>query len=182
VHKALYCPRCAAPLEDRVPELDSRLRKVCTACGFILYVNPKMSAGSVPVLDGKLALIRRALEPGRGLWSFPCGWVEADETVEECARRETLEECGLHIELGDLLGIYSYPAGSPLGPAVGAGIIVISFAARAASAELVPGDDADDAAWFAPDDIPWDELAFDSSHRALRAMLARGVPAVPRVD
>ncbi len=110
MHLAAFCPRCAAPLVDKVPELDNRPRRVCPKCAFVVYVNPKIAAGTVPVRDGRIALIRRGIEPSRGRWSWPCGYVEIDETVEEAAARETREESGLVVRLGSLLGTYSYPA------------------------------------------------------------------------
>jgi ADP-ribose pyrophosphatase YjhB (NUDIX family) len=173
MHDAAFCPRCAAPLAARVPDLDSRIRKVCTRCAFVVYVNPKIAAGTLPVRDGRIALVRRGIEPSLGRWSWPCGYVEIDETVEEAALRETREESGLVVALGGLLGAYSYPvrAGEPHGPATG--LVVMAWATEAVEGDLVPGDDAADAAWFACDAIPWDDLAFDSTRRALRDFLGR---------
>ncbi len=169
--RASFCPRCAAALVDRVPAFDNRPRRVCPNCGFVVYVNPKIAAGTVPVRDGQVALIRRAVEPGRGLWSWPCGYVEIDEAVEEAARRETREESGLVVALGGLLGTYSYPVLPEEGPTPTNGLVVLAWSTAAVEGELAAGDDADDAAWFGPDRIPWDDLAFDSSRRALRDFL-----------
>jgi ADP-ribose pyrophosphatase YjhB (NUDIX family) len=155
-----------------VPELDSRPRRVCSKCAFVVYVNPKIAAGTIPWRDGKIALIRRGIEPSRGLWSWPCGYVEIDETVEEGAARETREESGLVVALGPMLGAYSYPVRPEEGPSATSGIVVMSWDTTAAEGDLVAGDDAVDAAWFAVDDIPWDELAFDSTRRALRDWLS----------
>lgn len=173
MHAASFCPRCAAPLGERIPPDDTRPRKVCTNCAFVVYVNPKVAAGTVPLRDGRIALIRRGVEPSRGLWSWPCGYVEIDETVEEAACRETREESGLVVTLGGLLGAYSYPVrpGDAVTPAVG--VIVMSWDCVAVDGDLAPGDDAADAAWFRPDALPWDDLAFDSTRRALRDFLSR---------
>lgn len=173
MHLARFCPRCAAPLADRVPPLDSRLRRVCTACGFVLYVNPKIAAGTVPVRDGRVALIRRGIEPGLGLWSWPSGYVEVDETVEDAAVRETLEETGLRVALRDFLGIYSYPSTGPDPLHLPAGVVVVGWLAEVVSGDLTAGDDAVDAAWFDVDRVPWSELAFDSSRRGLEAAIER---------
>ncbi len=168
----MFCPRCGAPLSERIPELDDRPRKVCSECAFVVYVNPKVAAGTVPVRDdGQIALVRRAVEPQVGLWSWPCGYLENDETVEDCARRETHEETGVEVLLGALLGIYSYPQDARDATLAGSGLVIVSWAARVTSIELAPGSDVQETAWFAPADIPWDELAFDSSHRALRDFL-----------
>jgi ADP-ribose pyrophosphatase YjhB (NUDIX family) len=169
-----FCPHCAAPLEVRTPPGDDRPRLVCTKCAFVLYVNPKAAAGTVPRDPaGRVALIRRGVEPGRGKWSWPCGYVESDETVPGCAVRETREETGLAVELGELLGIYSYPVSEREGADAGAGMIIICYAATTDGTGLVAGDDATDARWFAPGEIPWDDLAFDSAHRGVRDALAR---------
>jgi ADP-ribose pyrophosphatase YjhB (NUDIX family) len=171
VHAAVFCPRCAAPLVEKVPELDSRTRRACPACGFVAYVNPKLAAGTVPVRDGRVALIRRGVEPSRGLWSWPCGYVEIDETLEEAAVRETREESGLVVRLDRLLGPYSYPVRAPATPTLSTGLVIVSWTCAAVEGELVPGDDAVDAAWFDVAKIPWTELAFDSSKRALEDVL-----------
>ncbi len=179
---ARFCPRCAGALVRRIPELDSRLRNVCGACGFVLYMNPKVAAGTVPEHEGRIALIRRGVEPGIGLLSFPCGYQEIDETVEQCAVRETHEETGLEVTLGRFLGIYSYPADEGEGAAVGTGIVVVAWSASVASATLVAGDDALEAAWYAPEDVPWADLAFDSSRRALHdhfGLAAGSQPSCP---
>jgi ADP-ribose pyrophosphatase YjhB (NUDIX family) len=172
---ARFCPLCAAPLVQKVPEHDDRLRHVCSACGFILYLNPKVAAGTVPrAPDGRIGLIRRGVEPGIGKWSWPCGYVEMDETVPGCAVRETREETGLVVELGELLGIYSYAADREEGALAGAGMIIACYAATTSDTLIVAGDDAEEAEWFAPDEIPWELLAFDSSHRGVRDDLRRG--------
>jgi 8-oxo-dGTP diphosphatase len=171
VHAAAFCPRCAAPLIEKVPELDSRTRRVCPKCAFVVYVNPKIAAGTVPVRDRRVALIRRGIEPSRGLWSWPCGYVEIDETLEQGAMRETREESGLVVRLAKILGPYSYPVQPTDGPTPTTGLVVVSWTTAAVDGELVAGDDAVDAAWFDVDKIPWTDLAFDSSRRALEDAL-----------
>ena len=86
--------QCGSALTDRVPELDTRVRRVCTGCGFVAYQNPKIAAGTVPVHDGRIALIRRAVAPGAGLWSWPSGYVEIDETVEDRSEERRGRERG----------------------------------------------------------------------------------------
>ncbi len=171
MHAAAFCPRCAAPLIEKIPEQDSRPRRVCVQCGFVVYFNPKIAAGTVPVRDGRVALIRRGVEPSRGRWSWPCGYVEVDETLEAGALRETREESGLVVSLGTLLGPYSYPVTAADGPTPTTGLVVVSWTTPQVEGELVAGDDAVDAAWFEFAKIPWAELAFDSSRRALEDAL-----------
>lgn len=171
MHAAAFCPRCAAPLVDKVPELDSRTRRVCPKCAYVVYANPRIAAGTLPVRDGRVALIRRGIEPSRGLWSWPCGYVEIDETVEAGAVRETLEESNLSVRLGKLLGPYSYPVEAVVGPTPTTGLVIVAWTTESVDGELAAGDDAVDAAWFDADAIPWKELAFDSSRRALEDWL-----------
>jgi 8-oxo-dGTP diphosphatase len=171
VHAAAFCPRCASPLVERVPELDNRKRRVCPKCGFVLYLNPKIAAGTLPVRDGKIAMIRRGVEPARGMWSWPCGYVEIDETVEEGALRETREESGLVVAIGPMLGAYSYPVRATDTPSPTTGLVIMAWPTTSVEGELVAGDDADDAAWFPLDAIPWKDLAFDSTRRALEDCL-----------
>ncbi len=171
MHRARYCPLCAGELEPRVPDGDTRERSVCSACGFVLYVNPRLAAGTVPVRDGRIALIRRGVGPRVGFWSWPCGFVEIDETLEQAAARETLEETGLRVTLGERLGVYSFPQYPVRGPEVTRGFVIAAWRTEEVTGDLVAGDDAAEARWFARDDIPWDQLAFRSSHQALSDLL-----------
>lgn len=180
MHLAAFCPRCAAPLVEKIPELDSRPRRVCSKCAFVVYVNPKIAAGTVPVRDGRVALIRRGVEPARGSWTWPCGYVEIDESVEDAAARETREESGLVVRLGGLLGTYSYPVRPEEGPSPTTGLVVMSWATADVEGDLVAGDDAVDAAWFDVAKIPWAELAFDSSRRALEDWIMTTCDPLPR--
>jgi ADP-ribose pyrophosphatase YjhB (NUDIX family) len=163
-----HCPLCGAGLETRRPPGDGRDRLVCGACGFVLYLGLKVAAGTVPVLDGRVVLIRRGVAPGEGLWSFPCGFAEIDETLEQCAVRETREEAGIDVRLRGLLGAYSYP------PSGGAGgrVAIVCYAAEVAGGEPRAGDDAREVGLFLPDAIPWEDLAFASSRDALRDWMA----------
>ncbi|HYM28056.1 MAG TPA: NUDIX hydrolase, partial [Steroidobacteraceae bacterium] len=87
-----FCSQCAAPLQLRVPEGDQRPRYVCPACGTIHYQNPKLVVGCVPEYGGRILLCRRAIEPRRGYWTVPAGFMENGETLQECAVRESQEE------------------------------------------------------------------------------------------
>jgi ADP-ribose pyrophosphatase YjhB (NUDIX family) len=107
--------------------------------------------------------MRRALEPRRGYWTPPGGFVELGESTEEAALREGEEEVGLPLELLGLLGVYSRPA---------MGIVVVAYRARALEEVPQPGIEALEAAWFTPDTIPWDDLAFETTVRAMRDWVA----------
>jgi ADP-ribose pyrophosphatase YjhB (NUDIX family)/GNAT superfamily N-acetyltransferase len=132
---------------------------VCPGCGFIYYINPLVAVGALIERDGRVALVRRGVEPGRGRWGLPAGYVEADESAEEAAVRETLEEAHLHVELDGLLDAFSYGTGYDRG-------VLLVYAAHVISGEIAAGDDAVDAGWFGPEELP--EIAFRTHRKVLR--------------
>jgi len=155
---------CGQRLTTAVPENDSKRRLVCFDCGFVHYINPRPVAGTIPVReDGHILLVRRAIEPRIGSWVFPGGYMDMDETAEEAATRETLEEANLEVTDLSLVGVFTRP---------GPGVVVIVYEAKAVGTASA-GDETSEVAWFAPDAIPWDELAFDSTEWALKAWVAR---------
>ncbi len=152
-----YCPRCGHPL--RPEKVGDRVRPVCSECGFVFYINPTPAAGALVEDDGHVLLIRRAVAPRAGYWALPAGYMEADETAEEAAVRETREETGLDIALDALLNVYSFEdAAHQRG-------VLILYRAHVVGGELCPGDDAEDARWFAPHELPPDEQIAFSTHR-----------------
>lgn len=162
-----FCARCGHPLEMRALE-DRRMRPVCPACGYIVYLNPLIAAGVIAErADGKIVLVLRGENPGKGLWGLPAGFMEIDETIEPAATRECLEETGLTVELGDLWGVWSYRHEYKQS----SGVIVL-YAARVITGELRPGSDSVQAKFFALDEIPVEQLAF-SSHRDALAKWAK---------
>ncbi len=154
-------------MEQRVPDGDSRARAVCPKCGYVHYQQPKVAAGTMIETDGRLVLIRRAVDPRKGFWSFPCGFQEIDETLEQTAVRETHEESGLQVELLGHLGTYSYVQSWH-----GGAVVVVAYRAKVVGGALAPGDDAAEAKLVRPDEIAWDDLAFKSTHAAIRDWLA----------
>ncbi|HEY0071108.1 MAG TPA: NUDIX hydrolase [Chloroflexia bacterium] len=156
-----YCPVCASELQELQLATEDRPRLVCAACGHVFYINPKVVSGTLPIEDGKVWLLRRGIEPRAGFWTHPAGYQEWDETSEEAAIRETREEIGCEVVLDRLLGVYSRAQA----PVVNI-IYIASFADPSQRPRLTP--EAVQVAAFAPDDIPWDELAFISTERALR--------------
>lgn len=138
--------------------MDDRPRLVCDNCGFILYANPKVVAGAVPLKDSKVFLLRRGIEPRLGTWTYPAGYMEMGETIEEAAVRETREETGLEIEIASLLNVYSRPE---------AGVVVIVYRARVIGGDPVAGYEAQEVKAFHPGDIPWDGLSFPTTRWAL---------------
>jgi 8-oxo-dGTP diphosphatase len=157
-----FCPLCAAPLRRAPVPPDQREQAVCPACEFVFYLNPKVVAGTIPEHDGSVLLTRRSISPGRGLWTFPGGFVDFGESVTDAAVRETLEETGLAVDLTGLLNVYSYP-GSP---------VIIVYTARVTGGTLTPCAENDQLVWTVPEEIPWHALAFDSTREALREWVA----------
>src|SRR5918993_1845201 len=169
-----YCSNCGTALETDVPPTEHRERRVCRACGFIAYVNPRLVVTTIPVTDtGEAVLLRRGIEPGRGAWAQPGGFLEVDETVAEAAVRETLEETGLLVEPGEIVGLYSR---------LEAAVVVVVFEARIVGGRARVTPEALGGATFAPDAIPWDDIAFKTSYWAIRDWVSRRAPAVSLPD
>ena len=154
-----FCPRCGGDLEKRIVKPTEPKRLVCLNCSFIFYQDPKVVAGTIFTLDGRIVLLKRGVEPAMGKWVFPGGYVDRGESVHEAAIRETKEESQMDVKLGPLLNVYSYPR-SPN--------IIVVYAAEAVGGELGAGDESVEARVFAPAEIPWNDLAFDSTRDALK--------------
>jgi ADP-ribose pyrophosphatase YjhB (NUDIX family) len=146
----------------RVPEGDNRERMVCDECGFIHYENPRIVVAAVAMWTGRILLCRRAIEPRRGFWTLPGGFLEIGETTEEGAIRETREETGAAISIRDLLAVYSLPH---------IGQVHLVYRAIMESDEIEPGEESLEARLVDPSEIPWDELAFPTNTWALRDFL-----------
>jgi ADP-ribose pyrophosphatase YjhB (NUDIX family) len=163
-----HCSRCGAALRLGMVPCEDRERLACDACGFVAYVNPRLVVTCLPVTDaGEVMLLRRGIEPGRGLWAQPGGFMEIDETVEAGAVRETLEETGLLVEPGHIVGLYTRPE---------AAIVVIAFEARIVGGAATLTPEALEVRPFAPEAIPWPEIAFRTSEWALRDWVRRVRP------
>ena len=104
-----FCPKCGGTLSRQLLKPNEPKRLVCGSCAFIFYDDPKVAACTIPVIQGKILLLQRGIEPGYGKWVFPGGFLDRGERVEDAAIRETREETGLTVEVGHLLGAYSYP-------------------------------------------------------------------------
>jgi ADP-ribose pyrophosphatase YjhB (NUDIX family) len=157
-----FCPLCGAPLAREPVPPDHREHAVCSGCRFVFYLNPKLVGGTIPELDGRILLTRRSIDPGRGLWTYPGGFVDFGETVTDAAIRETFEETGLQVELTGLLNVYSYP-GAP---------VIIVYRAKVMGGTLTTCEENDRLEWLTPEEIPWDSLAFPSTREALREWVA----------
>ena len=142
-----------------------KLRRVCPSCGFIHFTDPKVGVGVFVVHEGKILLVRRTMHPEIGKWSIPAGFLDAGENPEETAVREAFEETNLEVAIESLLGVFHNP------PAQGGASIFIMYQARLLGGTLQAGDDADAAAFFAPDNLP--EIAFASTLAAIEQLKAK---------
>src|SRR3954470_4458799 len=123
-----FCAVCGGALEKRRFKATDPERLVCPAWRFVMYLDPKVAVGTIITTgDSRLVLVRRAIEPGYGLWVFPGGFVDRGEELPKAAIREAREECGLEVRLDRLVNIYSYPD---------AAVIIVVYAATALSVEL----------------------------------------------
>lgn len=160
-----YCPKCAAPLTTK--QVDSKPRRVCSGCGYVLYIDPKVAVGVLVVENGRLLLVRRAMNPQKGKWSIPAGYVDHGEDPKETAVREALEETNLTIEITYLEDVV-FNSGTKPGQA-GASIFII-YRAERVNGQLKAGDDADDARFFDLHNLP--DLAFNSTNDILKKLKA----------
>ena len=154
-----FCPRCGGALDYRVVKFNEPKRLICQSCSFIFYQDPKVVAGTVFTVDGGIVLLKRSVEPALGKWVFPGGYVDRGEAVHEAAVRETLEESCLKVKLGPLLNVYSYPRSAN---------VIVVYTAEVIGGTLSAGDESLEAGAFPPSEIPWDDLAFDSTRDALQ--------------
>lgn len=161
-----FCARCGAATVSRVPDGDDHPRDVCTACGHVHYVNPKIVVGAVCVRDDRLLLCRRAIEPRRGFWTVPAGFMEVDETAEEGACREAFEEARARIEILGLLACYSLKRIDQ---------VQLLFAARLEDTRVAAGPETLEVALVPWSAVPWDDLAFPTVRWVLEEARSRGL-------
>lgn len=158
----------------QIPEGDNRERMVCADCGHVAYENPKVIVGAVVVADDRILMCRRAIEPRKGFWTLPAGYMELGETLEEGAAREALEEAEAVIAIDGILGVFSIAR---------IGQVQVIFRARFADSGppvFGPGEESQEVRLFGPNEIPWDEIAFPSVHWALNAWRKSGAAALGR--
>ena len=160
-----YCRRCGSSVVYRIPDDgDTRERAVCPQCGEIQYVNPLIVAGTIPHLaDGRVLLCKRAIEPRRGYWTLPAGFMEMEETLSQGAARETTEESGAHFDMGPLFSVLSVPH---------VGQVHFFYLATLRDAEFAPGVETLSARLFSESEIPWDSISFRTVRRTLELFFA----------
>jgi ADP-ribose pyrophosphatase YjhB (NUDIX family) len=155
---ARFCPCCGVRLDERYIETEQHVRKICSGCGFIFYLNPKVVAAAVPRQDSRIWLVRRNIEPSWGSWTFPGGYVDLGECVPDAAIRETYEETQLKVRLDGLLNVYSY---------ANVGIVLVVYRATVTGGIAAVTPESQEVRAFRIEDLPWEKLAFPSTRDAL---------------
>jgi ADP-ribose pyrophosphatase YjhB (NUDIX family) len=160
-----HCRNCGTAVVYRIPDDgDTHERAVCPACGTIHYENPLNVVGTLPVFeDGRVLLCKRNIEPRKGYWTLPAGFLELGETTAQGAMRETDEEAGARIELQGLYTVISIPR---------VGQVHLFYRAKLLSDQFAPGPETMEARLYAEDEIPWGEIAFHTVKETLRHYFA----------
>jgi len=165
-----YCSNCGTAVVVRVPEGEHLPRHVCPSCHMVHYQNPKLVVGCVPEdPSGKILLCRRAIEPRLGYWTFPAGFMENNETLQQAAARESYEEALADVEIGSLLAVVHI---------LHAQQVHVFFRARLRTPEFGIGVESLESKLVEERDIPWSDIAFPSTEFALRRYFedrARGI-------
>ena len=157
-----FCPSCGAPVAQRIPPGDHRPRSVCSACGTVHYRNPKLIAGCVPEHAGRILICRRAIEPRRGYWTIPAGFMEVGETLQQAAARECMEEALAGVEVGSACAVVHV---------LHAEQVHVMFRATLPEPRFGIGPESLETVLCEEREIPWPELAFASVEFTLRRWL-----------
>jgi ADP-ribose pyrophosphatase YjhB (NUDIX family) len=153
-----FCPLCGERLKLRQVKINEPERLICSGCGFVFYLDPKVAVGTITLFQNKIVLAKRGIEPGYGQWVIPGGFVDRGETLAAAAARETLEETGLEVRVISLLNVYSY---------TGKTVVVAAFTAEVISGVPRACDETLEVGLFSLKEIPWTDLAFPSTRDAL---------------
>ena len=154
-----FCSHCGQSVVLRSLDGDHLPRYVCGACGIVHYENPKLIVGCVPEYDGRILLCRRAIEPRHGYWTIPAGFMENDETTQEGARRESMEEALADVEIGSLLAVVHV---------LHANQVHVMFRARLPEPRFGVGAESLEVMLVSESEVPWQDIAFRSVDFALR--------------
>ena len=154
-----YCSGCGEPVSRTIPPGDHRERFVCDHCGTIHYQNPKIVTGCLPICGERVLLCRRAINPRKGLWTLPAGFLETGETAHAGAARETWEEARARVDIHGLYTVFSLPHISQ---------VYMFFRAELINGQYATGEESHDVALFHEQEVPWDELAFPVVTQTLR--------------
>jgi 8-oxo-dGTP diphosphatase len=159
-----FCPVCGGTLHESQLKEGETPRPVCSRCGYVFYLDPKVVACTLVEIDGGVLLVKRGIEPGKGKWAVPGGFVDRGEPVHTAAVRETREECHIDVRITRLAGVYSYP---------GEISIIVFYEASPISGNFEAGDECTEARVFSPENIPWPDIAFTSTTQVLEEYIER---------
>ncbi len=146
----------------QVPPDDNQARAVCPACGTIHYINPLVIVGTLPIYQDKVLLCKRNIEPRWGTWTLPAGFMELEETTQQGAARETVEEAGAEFTMGDLYAVMNVTS---------VGQVHLFYRCTLLHDRFDPGSETLEARLFAPEDIPWKNISFPTVSFVLRAWI-----------
>jgi ADP-ribose pyrophosphatase YjhB (NUDIX family) len=167
-----YCSNCGTAVVVRIPEGEHLPRHVCPSCHTVHYQNPKLVVGCIPEDEqGRIVMCRRAIEPRYGYWTFPAGFMENNETLQQAAARESYEEALADVEIGSLLAVVHI---------LHAHQVHVFFRAKLRSPEIGAGTESLEARMIAEADMPWEDIAFASTEFALRRFFEDRAAGVER--
>ena len=167
-----YCSNCGTAVVVRIPEGEHLPRHVCPACHTVHYQNPKLVVGCIPEDEhGRIVMSRRAIEPRHGYWTFPAGFMENNDTLQQAAARESYEEALADVEIGSLLAIVHI---------LHAHQVHVFFRAKLRSPEIGAGTESLEARMISEADMPWNDIAFASTEFALRRFFEDRAAGVER--
>ena len=164
IEEPIFCPRCGARTELRNLKHGDPPRSVCTACAVVHYTGPKLAASAICTVGDRILLVRRAIEPGYGLWVYPGGFVDLGESPADAARREAREEAHVEVRLEEIIGVYHSPRRA---------VVIVVYAGPVVDGSPSAGDETLEVRLVKPQEVPWEELAFDTTRQAIRDFLAR---------
>ena len=158
-----YCADCGKEVVRKIPPGDDRPRYVCSSCDTVHYQNPRVVAGCIPEWNGQVLLCKRAIEPRKGYWTLPAGFMELGETSHAAALRETREEANARVEIQGLFAVYNLPSADQ---------VYMMYRSRLLDLDFSPGDESELVALYREEDIPWDDIAFTTIRQTLRDFFA----------
>jgi ADP-ribose pyrophosphatase YjhB (NUDIX family) len=167
----IFCSNCGTRVVVRIPEGDHQPRHVCDNCGMVHYQNPKLVVGTVPEYEGRILLCVRGIEPRRGFWTIPAGFMENDETLEAGAAREAREEACIDVEIGSLLLVANVTHARQ---------VHVFFRSKMRTPDFATTPESLEVKLVLEKDIPWADLAFPSTEAALRHYVADRAAGVER--
>jgi ADP-ribose pyrophosphatase YjhB (NUDIX family) len=158
VKSTKFCTQCGHPITRQIPQNDDHVRAVCSSCGHVHYENPKMVVGTIPVFQDRILMCKRNIDPRKGCWTLPAGYLENEESVQQGAVRETLEETRAQVQILSPYRMFNI---------LFVDQIYMMFIAELLSQDFGPTTESTDVRLFSQSNIPWDEIAFDVIRQTL---------------